>query len=126
MGNVANVFTTGSSYLTFAGTTYCLITGLTYTENSDKIESTTLCTAAGYKEYLPLRAEATLDVTAYMDSASVDIPLRTSGALTAAFGGKKYIGTATCYNKSTEGSIDGLIGQTYNFTFNGSVSSSLS
>jgi len=126
MPNKPNVFTTGSSWVKFAGTEYPLLTGLTYNEASDKVESTTVSTAAGYKEYLPLRSEATLTITIYMDSGSVDLPLRTEGALTASFGGKKYFALATAYNKSTEGSIDGLIGQTYELTVNGAVSSSLS
>ena len=117
----AKVFTTGSAWVKFAGTEYPLLTGLTYNENSDKIESTTVSTAAGYKEYLPLRSEATLTVTVYADTGSADIALRTEGALSASFGGKLYTGLATFYNKSTEGSIDGLVGQTYEATFNGAV-----
>ena len=123
--STAKVFTTGSAWFKFAGTEYPLLTALTYNENSDKVESTTVATAAGYKAYLPLRSEATLDVTVYCDTGSVDIALRTEGALTASFGGKLYQGLATCYTKAVEGTLDGLIGQTYNFTFSGTVSSSL-
>ena len=123
MGNQPAVFTTGSSWVSFAGTEYPLLTALTYNENSDKVESTSISTAAGFKSYLPLRSEATLDVTVYNDTGSADIPLRTQGSLTASFGGKKYMGMATFYTKATEGTLDGLVGSSYNATFNGTVTS---
>ena len=122
----AKVFTTGSSWVKFAGTEYPLLTGLTYNEASDKVESTIVSTAAGFKAYLPLRSEATLNVTVYADTGSADIALRTEGGLTASFAGKLYQGLATFYNKSTEGTIDGIVGQTYEATFNGTVAASQS
>jgi hypothetical protein len=126
MPNSPKVFTTGSSWLKFSTVEYPLLTGLTYNENSDKVESTTISTVAGYKSYLPLRSEATLTATLYADTGSADIPLRTEAVLSASFAGKQYTGLATCYNKSAEGTIDGIVGQTYEFTFNGLVTSILS
>lgn len=118
----AVVFTTGS-YLKFNGIEYPLLTGLTYNRNFDKVESTNVYTAPGFKEYKPLRSEATLDATLWFDSASADITMNVEGALTASFQGNAYRGLATAYTVNVGGTIDGLVEQTYNFTFNGAVAS---
>lgn len=116
----AKVFTTGS-YLNFNSIEYPLLTGLTYNRNFDKVESTNVYTAPGFKEYKPLRSEATLDATLWFDTASADVTMNVEGPLTASFGGKVYKGQATAYTVNVGGTIDGLIEQTYNFTFNGAV-----
>lgn len=118
----AKVFTTGS-YINFNGIEYPLLTGLTYNRNFDKVESTNVQTATGFKEFKPLRSEATLDATLWFDSQSADITMNVEGILTASFGGKTYRGQATAYTVNVGGTIDGLIEQTYNFTFNGAVTS---
>jgi len=120
MAATAVVFTTGS-FLNFAGTEYPLLTGLTYNRNFDKVESTNVYTAPGFKEFKPLRSEATLDATLWFDSASADITMNTEAALTASFQGKVYKGLATAYTVNVGGTIDGLVEQTYNFTFNGAI-----
>ena len=120
--STAKVFSSGSS-LNFNGIEYPLLTGLTYNRNFDKFESTNVQTATGFKEYKPLRSEATLDATLWFNSASADITMNVEGALTGSFGGKSYRGLATAYTVNVGGTIDGLIEQTYNFTFNGAVTS---
>jgi len=120
--STAKVFTTGS-FLNFNGIEYPLLTGLTYNRNFDKVESTSVYTATGFKEYKPLRSEATLDATLWFDSMSADITMNVEGPLTGSFGGKVYKGLATAYTMNVGGTLDGLIEQTYNFTFNGSVAS---
>jgi len=118
--STAVVFTTGS-YLNFNSIEYPLLTGLTYNRNFDKVESTNVQTATGFKEFKPLRSEATLDATLWFDSQSADITMNVEGPLTASFQRKTYRGLATAYTMNVGGSIDGLVEQTYNFTFNGAV-----
>ena len=118
--STAVVFTTGS-YLNFNSIEYPLLTGLTYNRNFDKVESTNVQTATGFKEFKPLRSEATLDATLWFDSQSADITMNVEGLLTGSFQGKTYRGLATAYTMNVGGTIDGLVEQTYNFTFNGAV-----
>ena len=118
--STAVVFTTGS-FLNFNSIEYPLLTGLTYNRNFDKVESTNVQTATGFKEFKPLRSEATLDATLWFDSQSADITMNVEGPLTASFQRKTYRGLATAYTMNVGGSIDGLVEQTYNFTFNGAV-----
>jgi len=118
--STAVVFTTGS-FLTFNAIEYPLLTGLTYNRNFDKVESTNVQTAPGFKEFKPLRSEATLDATLWFDSASADVTMNVEGQLTASFQRKQYRGLATAYTMNVGGTIDGLVEQTYNFTFNGAV-----
>jgi hypothetical protein len=120
MAATPKVFTTGS-FLMWNSVEYPFLTGLTYNRNFDKVESTNVQTATGFKEFKPLRSEATLDATLWFDSMSADITMNVEGSLTASFGGKTYKGLATAYTVNVGGTIDGLIEQTYNFTFNGAI-----
>jgi len=119
-----SIFSTVSSSFKYAATSYYL-TDLTYNENYDKIEVTDTSTTGDGKEYKTGRAERSFTVDIMYDSSSVDIPLNTPAGLQIFFEGKAYRGTGSLYTKTITGTLDSAIKASYEGSFNGAVTASL-
>lgn len=116
----SNVFTSGS-YIKIDGTEVGNLTGLNLDFNLDKVKNTTVTTAVGFNSYLPLRQDVNFTIEIYKDTGSADIALGIEKPVTASYSGYLYKGLATLYTKAPAGTLDGMIGQQYGGTFNGSV-----
>jgi predicted secreted protein len=97
------------------------VTDMSIEESFDEIDVTDTGTTGDGKEFLGGRANRSFSVTVWLDSQAADIPLSTEAAGEIDFEGKKYAGQMILLSKTTEGSVDAGIQQTYSGRFNGAV-----
>ena len=118
------VFSSTGSFLDIQTVQRYFLTGLTFNESYDKIESTDTSTTGDGKEFITGRAERGFTAEVMMNVSASDIPLNTEYFMTASFEGKRYFGSASIYTKNVQGSIDDSIKVSYEGSFNGTVSQS--
>jgi len=115
------VFSSTGSFLDVQAVQRYFLTGLSFNESYDKIESTDTSTTGDGKEFITGRAERGFTADILMNVSASDIPLNTQYIMTASFEGRRYFGSASLYTKAVQGSIDDIIKVSYEGSFNGAV-----